>query len=75
MRISAADEGGRLVVRVADTGQGFVKTSGGGTGLANLRARLAALYGVEAKLSMATNVPHGVIATVVLPSDAQGAIA
>jgi len=75
VRISAADEGGRLVVRVADTGQGFVKTSGGGTGLANLRARLAALYGVEAKLSMATNVPHGVIATVVLPSDAQGAIA
>jgi signal transduction histidine kinase len=67
VRISACDENGRLVVSVADTGQGFVRTAGGGTGLANLRARLAGLYGTEAALSMAHNAPQGVIATVVLP--------
>ncbi len=65
IRISASDENGRLVVSVADTGQGFVRNAGGGTGLANLRARLAGLYGTEAALSMAHNAPQGVIATVV----------
>ena len=68
LRISAANDEGRLVVTVADTGQGFIKTSGAGTGLTNLRARLAALYGGKATLSMTANTPHGVIATVGLPT-------
>jgi LytS/YehU family sensor histidine kinase len=78
VRISATDDAGRLVVQVADTGQGFTRSSGTGTGLANLRARLAGLYGIDARLSMAANAPHGVVATVVLPrvdSDAYGAAA
>src|SRR5438067_43841 len=45
IRISARVEGGQLRLRVADSGQGFMQSSGGGTGLANIRARLAALYG------------------------------
>jgi LytS/YehU family sensor histidine kinase len=52
---------------VADTGQGFAKAAGGGTGLANIRARLAALFGNTASLSLALNAPRGVIATIVLP--------
>ena len=58
---------GELRLEVADSGQGFTKTFGGGTGLANIRARLAALYGHGAQLRVALNRPRGVIATIALP--------
>ncbi len=45
VRVSARVAGGQLRLQVADSGQGFTKTSGGGMGLANTRARLAAMYG------------------------------
>ena len=39
-------EGARCSLEVADTGRGFGEgTSGGGTGLANIRARLSAMFG------------------------------
>jgi LytS/YehU family sensor histidine kinase len=65
--IRAWDAGGSMNVEVADTGQGFAHTSGAGTGLANIRNRLAALFGREASLSLRMNTPHGVVATIVLP--------
>jgi hypothetical protein len=65
--IRAARLGDRLQVAVSDTGRGFVQTSGGGTGLANIRARLAALYGDKASLTLAQNAPHGITATVDVP--------
>ena len=65
LRASIADV--RLCVQVADTGQGFEKAAGGGTGLANIRARLRALFGDAASLSLTLNAPHGVVATIVLP--------
>jgi signal transduction histidine kinase len=65
--LRATVEDGRLRVEVADTGQGFAASAGGGTGLANIRARLKALFGAAASLSLALNAPHGVIATIVLP--------
>ena len=40
VRVSAIDAAGRLVLSVADNGRGLVPGSGGGTGLANIRARL-----------------------------------
>ena len=43
------------------------ESSGGGTGLVTLRARLAALHGNEAKLSLHLNQPRGLIARVQLP--------
>ena len=43
--------------------QGFTKSGGGGTGLANTRARLASHFGERASLSLAINAPQGVIAT------------
>jgi len=57
----------QLRINVADTGQGFTKSGGGGTGLANTRARLASYYGERASLSLAINAPHGVVATLALP--------
>ena len=65
--ISARAEGPELQVRVADSGQGFTRASGGGTGLANIRARLAGLYGAAGRLSLALNAPHGVVATIAVP--------
>jgi len=65
--IGARRERGQLVVSVVDTGRGFTTTSGGGAGLANVRARLAALNGTASSLSLAANNPRGVAATLRLP--------
>jgi len=67
IRVSARIERDQLRLEVADSGQGFVNSSGGGTGLANISARLAALYGPAAQLSVGLNDPRGVTATIDLP--------
>jgi LytS/YehU family sensor histidine kinase len=67
MRVSADVDAGRLRLLVSDTGRGFTKSAGGGTGLANIRARLAAMYGPAAQLDLTLNRPRGVTATLVLP--------
>jgi LytS/YehU family sensor histidine kinase len=67
VHISASTHNGLLTLTVADTGQGMGSGSGGGTGLANVRARLKAMYGSAASLALAVNEPRGVVATVVLP--------
>jgi LytS/YehU family sensor histidine kinase len=43
------------------------KTSGTGIGLANTRARLAALYGLEAELALRAHEPRGVVAEIRVP--------
>jgi LytS/YehU family sensor histidine kinase len=65
--ITAAVEQRELRVRVIDSGQGFQQSSGGGTGLANVRARLAALYGSGGRLTLSSNAPRGVTVTVAVP--------
>ncbi|MFO1315269.1 MAG: histidine kinase [Burkholderiales bacterium] len=67
--IVARDEGGEFVVEVADTGVGFgaAKTGGTGIGLANTRARLAALYGPGSTLELLANEPRGVVARIRVP--------
>jgi signal transduction histidine kinase len=65
--IRAGTDGDSLRLSVSDSGRGFTHSSGGGTGLANIRARLAALYGVTGRLSLALNSPRGVVATIALP--------
>ena len=53
--VSARVEEGALRIEVTDTGLGFgvaTDTSGSGSGLANVRARLKALYGDAAKLTI-----------------------
>jgi Histidine kinase len=58
-------------VLVADTGAGMRETAAPGTGLTNLRARLAAFYGPAARLELHENRPHGVQAKLILPRAGQ----
>jgi signal transduction histidine kinase len=58
---------GKLVVSVADTGQGMFPNSGSGVGLTNIRERLATLFGKGAKLNLMENQPRGVVANIELP--------
>lgn len=69
LTISADISNGRLRVTVADSGLGFAAggVSGSGVGLANVRERLAALYGGAAKLSIEANSPSGTIVTIEVP--------
>ena len=67
IRIKAEKGADGLKLTVADTGQGFTAASGSGVGLANIRARLAALYGERAALRLQANAPSGVLAVITLP--------
>jgi hypothetical protein len=56
-----------LEVTVADTGPGLRGSGGTGSGLANLRAQLHALYGAEGRLAFENNVPRGLRVTITVP--------
>lgn len=77
--IDPAEEGGRIEVtvkhinpqvevRVADTGLGLGNPRSGGTGLANLRERLALAFGGEATLALTPYEPRGTLATLKMPA-------
>jgi hypothetical protein len=68
--ISIAAVDGPIRAVVADTGRGFGETVGAGVGLANIRERLAALYGDAAHLTLEANEPQGVKATIEIPRTA-----
>jgi LytS/YehU family sensor histidine kinase len=69
LRVAAQVVHGKLQVVVADTGLGFGRapTHGTGTGLANLRERLALLYGAAGALDVAENAPAGTRVTITVP--------
>jgi len=69
LTISGDIANGKLRVTVADTGLGFAVADqpGTGVGLANVRERLAALYGGTARLSIEANSPTGTIVTIEVP--------
>jgi len=69
LTISADIANGKLRVTVADTGLGFAVADqpGTGVGLANVRERLAALYGGAARLDIEANSPTGTIVTIEVP--------
>ena len=74
VRIEARVESGHLEVRVSDNGRGFGDaTSGAGTGLANIRGRLDAMFGERAALELSSNAPRGVTATLRVPIDEERA--
>jgi hypothetical protein len=68
--VTAAGE--RIRVIVKDTGRGLTDApvqSGGGVGLTNIRERLIALYGDEGRLTLESNEPKGVIASIEIPAE------
>ena len=80
IEVSAANEGGLLVLRVRDTGAGLApallqapsrtfQQAGNGFGLEQVRERLAALYGAAASLELAPapDAEGGTLATLRLP--------
>jgi two-component sensor histidine kinase len=69
VEIEAARDGESLVLAVRDNGTGESSTSrdGLGIGLANTRARLAALYGESAELRLTPRANGGMEATLRLP--------
>ena len=84
--IDPSEDGGRIDVRaarreggwelvVADSGLGLAGPGpgpGSGTGLANLRERLAAFYGPQARLELEGRQPHGFRAALRLPEESAG---
>uniref|UniRef100_Q025Y3 histidine kinase n=1 Tax=Solibacter usitatus (strain Ellin6076) TaxID=234267 RepID=Q025Y3_SOLUE len=69
LEVTAQRDGDMLVLTVRDDGPGLspVEPLGTGVGLANTRARLAALYGDRASLEIASGAGAGVLATIRLP--------
>ncbi len=66
--VTARRDGARLVITVADTGAGLGDGAPGqGIGLANVRERLALLYGDRASLDLEENAPCGFRARLSLP--------
>jgi hypothetical protein len=67
--LTAREADGRVAVTVADDGAGFNEHTGGtGIGLRNVRERLKLAYGDEASLSIVSNFPRGVAATITVPA-------
>jgi two-component system, LytTR family, sensor kinase len=66
VHVAGRREGDMLILAVTDDGPG-VGTGSGGIGLANIRARLAALHGDRARLELASSPAGGTVATVRLP--------
>ena len=72
VRIAARQDGDRLLVTVTDTGSGLTAESrpGRGVGLANVRERLAALFGTRGRFTLEDAEPRGARATIEIPVDA-----
>ena len=68
VRVAAWRDGSRLVLTVQDDGPGLAEPAGPpGVGLANTRARLAALFGAGAALDLSDAPGGGAVARVTLP--------
>ena len=67
INISADIAHDTLRIAVSDDGVGLHIASGTGTGIANIHARLFALYGEAGKLTLENNSEGGMIATLELP--------
>jgi signal transduction histidine kinase len=68
IRIDVRNEQDVLELAVRDTGIGLNENAPEGVGLANVRARLASLYGAAGKLALYANTPSGVIARLTIPA-------
>lgn len=67
IRVEGERAGDMLVLRVSDTGVGMGAPGPEGVGLANVRERLASLYGTKGRLTLQPQAKGGVIAELRLP--------
>ena len=67
LSLTASLEQGSVAISVCDDGVGFRARSGHGVGLANVRARLATLFGANGTLELAANPTGGVTSTLRIP--------
>ncbi len=67
--IRATEENSLMRIEVADTGLGFSDFNKSGVGIANVRERLALLFGEKGRLKIEENKPHGVRVTIEVPID------
>jgi LytS/YehU family sensor histidine kinase len=65
--IRARIEDGLLHIEVSDSGVGLIGDEAGGTGLSNVRARLATLFGSKGRLVLENKAGGGVAAILELP--------
>jgi sensor histidine kinase YesM len=77
IRIGSRIDDNELSIEVADTGVGLGATSGfsppTGTGLANVSARLATLFGDTGRLTLTGNTDGGTTATLTVPLERSSA--
>ena len=65
-------QGQRIRIAVKDSGRGLSDAptqAGGGLGLTNIRERLIAIYGDAGKLTLESNEPKGVVASIEVPAE------
>ncbi len=67
--IKATEENSFMRIEVADTGLGFSDFNKSGVGIANVRERLALLFGEKGRLTIEENKPHGVRAIIEVPTN------
>ena len=73
VRIEATQTGDRLRIAVTDTGRGLAAAParpGQGVGLANVRERIAALYGAQGRFALEDRAGGGAQATIEIPAAA-----
>jgi LytS/YehU family sensor histidine kinase len=71
VEVRALREGESLRVLVDDDGRGVVQPAGRGVGLANIRARLHALFGDAAYISLEDRAGGGTHAVIQVPARAE----
>jgi LytS/YehU family sensor histidine kinase len=65
--IAATEENNIVRIEVADTGLGFSDFNKSGVGIANVRERLALLFGEKGRLLIEENKPQGVRTIIEVP--------
>ncbi|MFA6922282.1 MAG: histidine kinase [Gallionella sp.] len=68
IHIRANLDNATLRIEVRDSGAGLIGESGSGTGLINVRARLATLFGEAGRLTLGDNAEGGTVAQLELPN-------